>query len=448
MSAADLLSEPRDDLTSIFNDSQLPAHLHPYAYTTKSGDFSLDVDVFPGYYLAPEVATKSKRARRSWIWQYGVLLLNQISQEKRWACITCHGKGIDSSYCATSTGSATNHLNVEHKVYEAGRIQEMNTTDHYPPINTVEYRAALLEWLLLDNISFRQATSVTHNKLLRILNPRVQQEELRSGTTVSKLIKYAHAELKSSISKQLFEAASKLTLSFDLWTSKRNKDSYCGVVAHFFYKTVHHKHLLLSLPRVYGRHTGDNIATFILQAIREFNIRSKVRFFMMDNATNNDAAMTQLGRQLEIPVYGRRLRCGGHVINLVVKAGIHGKGTDLTDEAVEQMAIEESRTLMSEHDKDLEHWRQKGVVGKLHNIALHVNRSVQRGDKLREIQSNIEDLHSFYKMILNGATRWNSLYDMLQRGKHPLSNTSANVHSFRPISLCKSYLHAISRDPY
>jgi hypothetical protein len=59
----------------------------------------------------------------------------------------------------------------------------------------------------------------------------------------------------------------------------------------------------------------------------------------------------------------RRLRCAGHVLNLVAREILFGKDPDALQEEIQQA---------KEELKDLELWRKKGPIGKLHNIVKYL----------------------------------------------------------------------------
>lgn len=138
--------------------------------------------------------------------------------------------------------------------------------------------------------------------------------------------------------------------------------------------TLHN--LLLGLRRFCGAHTGANQATHFWSIAEDFNITRKIGFFTLDNATNNDSALREISSfLLKINIVfnpiTRRLRCFGHVINLVVKSFLWG-----TD--VEAFQTELARYEESEADQDLERileWRKRGPMGKLHNICVWICRT-------------------------------------------------------------------------
>ena len=105
---------------------------------------------------------------------------------------------------------------------------------------------------------------------------------------------------------------------------------------------------------------------------------------MIDNADSNDTCLEQLIREIfpgatEDDVDERRLRCWGHVLNLVAKAFLFG-----TDANAFELEDEANTTLEREQER-LKAWRKKGPVGKLHNIIVFIRASTQRKELFKNI---------------------------------------------------------------
>jgi hypothetical protein len=68
------------------------------------------------------------------------------------------------------------------------------------------------------------------------------------------------------------------------------------------------------------------MADALIPVMKLFNIGGdKLGAFQMDNATSNDTAMSALAVRIpRINAKESRLRCFGHVVNLVVKALLYG----------------------------------------------------------------------------------------------------------------------------
>jgi hypothetical protein len=101
------------------------------------------------------------------------------------------------------------------------------------------------------------------------------------------------------------------------------------------------------------------------------------------------------------------------MLNLVARKILFGKDPDALQEEIQQA---------KEELKDLELWRKKGPIGKLHNIIKYIRWSGQREQLFEKIQEiEISSLPSddpakkIYKLVKDQETHWNSSYDMIKR---------------------------------
>jgi hypothetical protein len=137
---------------------------------------------------------------------------------------------------------------------------------------------------------------------------------------------------------------------------------------------------------------------------------------MLDNASSNDVCVTLLCENLcnsAIPMSPkvRRLRCAGHIINLVVKAMLFGTEADAFE--LEAEALHE----LQDETRELELWRRRGPVGKLHNLVTYIRRTPQRIEEFTRSQHNLIGHmdHQNLQLLADNATRWNSTYNMISR---------------------------------
>jgi len=101
--------------------------------------------------------------------------------------------------------------------------------------------------------------------------------------------------------------------------------------------------------------------------------------------------------QIEYDARHHRIRCQGHIINLVAHSLIF---------------ITDSENLEAKNDMpaitvaELKEWRKKGPVGKLHNLAVDLARSVQHEQKFKVLSHN-------RGLPQDNGTRWNSWQRMI-----------------------------------
>ena len=132
-------------------------------------------------------------------------------------------------------------------------------------------------------------------------------------------------------------------------------------------------------------------------------VEEKLGYVVGDNASNNDTLVRALSddqvfsnRSGLYDASQRRLRCIGHVINLVVKAFWFGD----VDRSLLHNTVVVTQDTMA-------HWRRMGPWGKAHNITVYALASPQSRQELKKL-GGLTVLHR------DNATRWNVGYSMIQ----------------------------------
>ena len=111
--------------------------------------------------------------------------------------------------------------------------------------------------------------------------------------------------------------------------------AFLGIVAHWWDLDDALKSALIALPKLLGVHSGENIAFTTVEVLKQYEIQNNVGYFTFDNASNNDTAIERINEILSNIAINRemsyeecRLRCAGHILNLVVKALLFRKDSD------------------------------------------------------------------------------------------------------------------------
>jgi hypothetical protein len=73
--------------------------------------------------------------------------------------------------------------------------------------------------------------------------------------------------------------SSKISFTIDAWTSLNN-NSFLGITAHWVTENWELKSFLLDFIKLEESHSGANIKEAFLKSLRNFNIESKVSFFL------------------------------------------------------------------------------------------------------------------------------------------------------------------------
>jgi hypothetical protein len=279
-----------------------------------------------------------------------------------------------------------------------------------------------LGFVITGNEPFSVFQNPFLRQLLSTLNPSIYRTISWGRSSIRQRLADTFANKKKLVQQELTTSVSKIHLAFDLWTSP-NRHAILAVSAHFIDAKNSIQQRLLALREQQGAHTGLNIALALAEIARDWGIVDRIGCLVSDNASNNDACGEELFRQI-LPDFSvedasdRRIRCYGHILNLVGRAFLYGEDF----ESFEQ----ESQTYeaMDRIDDDLRHWRKRGPVGKLHNIVRWVRSSPQRSGFFKSTIKEADDGSGIslseqstleLQLLLNNETRWNSTFLMIQR---------------------------------
>ena len=98
-----------------------------------------------------------------------------------------------------------------------------------------------------------------------------------------------------------------------------------GVIGHFIDCNFKACTILLSLKRLVGSHSGENIAQLLIEAIKTYQLAKLLGFCVLDNVGANNTSLciveTFLLTQGVIwSADSHRLHCFGYIISLVARA--------------------------------------------------------------------------------------------------------------------------------
>jgi hypothetical protein len=184
------------------------------------------------------------------------------------------------------------------------------------------FRRLLVRWIVYDNVSFRQVDCEAFREFVTYLSARAAQA-LPTDKIIRRWIMKGYDIHKAIVKEALQGAVSKIHIAFDLRTSS-NCLSLNGIVAHFIEAKFESRAILLATPEQNESHMDFEIADQVISVIEDFNIGDNLGFFVLDNASNNDTAMQAIGKRFGFDPQERRLRCAGHVINLIARHLLFG----------------------------------------------------------------------------------------------------------------------------
>jgi hypothetical protein len=209
---------------------------------------------------------------------------------------------------------------------------------------------------------------------------------------------------KEEVREILKNAASCIHLSFDLWTSLQRK-AINGVVASFVDDSRKCQTAMLAFKEMTDCDDGKAIAANILAVINDYDLRNKVRFFVLDNASSNNTAVAVLGETLQFDPRVRQLRCVGHILNLVAQQLLFGSDFEKFESEVARVA---------DLREEVKVWRAQGLIGIVAMIVRWINKLPGRVKRFEDAQGVIwrRENPEFYekpsllRLKMDNATRY------------------------------------------
>jgi hypothetical protein len=179
--------------------------------------------------------------------------------------------------------------------------------------NCQAFRHTAVAWLVGGNHPLSEFEKPAFRQMLKAANPEAAAVVWTSYASVSRYIMRRFDFMLPQVVTDLLKSLSNIYISFDGWTTKGGKRGFLGVVAHYVNSTGDLVDLPIALPQLTGAHTGEKIAKIVSETLQQFSINLRtVSYFMLNNATNNDAAVLRLAEQI-----GLTLRCGAYTLNLI-----------------------------------------------------------------------------------------------------------------------------------
>jgi hypothetical protein len=221
------------------------------------------------------------------------------------------------------------------------------------------------------------------------------------------LVKEAWERHQDTVRQVLQAALSHIHISLDIWTSP-NRWLLLAICAHFTTYDQKKQKALLALKKVPG-HSSEAQMGVLWPVLEDYGIVRKLGAIVGDNAPTNNVLCRliqkkfkdMLGFNWEADYW--RIRCLGHIINLIVQAFlftnlVNLESLELYDEQEEAGVFDTTEAVRSQ-------FRLLGPLGQAHNIVVHIRGSAGRTEQFRTLAGRM--------IPMDNRTRWNSWYQML-----------------------------------
>ena len=282
---------------------------------------TLDSPAF-NHTLSPSITTstpaKTSKRRYSRVWHYTPVGPHEVILNEKgksiWQCKYCTKVYLESGGTTVISAHLKDRHNVDISSTQESRTALMQATivdafdraqqsTNYKrrclsTIPTTDIDPAVLEqlyvrWITTCSVSFRMAKQAEFRALLCFLNPAIENWLPNSPSTIRTWTLRAYETQKQRVKREVQSALSKIHFTVDLWTSP-NALAILGIVAHYISESSQLQYSVLALRELDGKHSGPNMADCVMEVISDYGIASKVGYFMMDNAENNDTMMAAL----------------------------------------------------------------------------------------------------------------------------------------------------------
>ncbi|KAL0251145.1 hypothetical protein GEMRC1_000359 [Eukaryota sp. GEM-RC1] len=395
----------------------------------------------------PEFSSPASR-KEAWIWNYFTRL-----EDKR---ARCNAEGCEKHkepYAAT-TGNSTivRHLQNHHNdILQPNErkeslqnvqvlttfLQKRKQDAECDPTVLQNVFAFVLQLIVEQDLPFSFVESPALRNLLLYCVPNIPS--LPSRQTVQRRIVAAHNLMETRLKTFLQNLDAHVSLTIDLWTSPAQK-SFMGITLHFVDSDFEIKSLVLMMRMMPNPHTGVTIKNFVLAAITEFGLETKLKGITFDNGRNVVSAMNKLKEHFEQNLRSKIVlrRCCAHIINVVVKTLNNKQPNDTVP--LEEVELSDIDVPVASMDVNISNTitRVRGFVSKLHqsNVVNEDYRTAfeqQIGSKVVGIPQDV-------------ATRWNSTYLMISKYLKYLAVVDVAIDTSRHPKFRKLKLTQIERD--
>ena len=233
--------------------------------------------------------------------------------------------------------------------------------------------------------------------LCQVFNKACKGKIPTAHSTVSEYIKEAWIRYKNIVQIVVQVAISYIYISLDIWTSP-NQWLLLAICAHFTSYEQKKEKALLALKKVPG-HSGEDQFSILVPVLQDYGIEKKLGAIIADNTPLNNVLCHIVEKHMK-KIYDRewladewRIRCIGHIINLIVQAFLFAEVMDLEELALYDLENEDGE--LTDEEARRAWFRLLGPLGKGHNIVVHIGRLPACMDIFRKLAGRLIPMDNY-----------------------------------------------------
>jgi hypothetical protein len=223
--------------------------------------------------------------------------------------------------------------------------------------------------------------------------------------------------------KVRLEKVTDINIILDAWTSK-NYNSFIAIIASYMDNDLVYHEVLLHFSEIDG-HSGACMAAIVYDCLKKYNLQKKLRYCVMDNASNNDTLCSSLELMLHEKDsihwdnYEHRIRCFAHIINLASQEFLSNIGSISPEQQTEfgyDYDPEDSNVWFDPDENNETKLKERSIKNLLRRVRILVKKIRGSPNERKMFEGICENMKiEMLVPCLDVPTRWNSTFLMLSR---------------------------------
>ena len=158
--------------------------------------------------------------------------------------------------------------------------------------NPHTFRLKLLRAITILYLPFFIVKNNKFKDLILYASPNLRGNNtlLKSNNTIKVLLLQMFIAFRVILVALLLNSHTKVHISFNLQTSP-NRYSMLGIIYYFINQEFKAYTISLSLKALYSPYSRENIATLLVQIIKDYNLQMQLSFCILDNARDNNTLL-------------------------------------------------------------------------------------------------------------------------------------------------------------